>query len=387
MQFPVDFGVSRQLSLNADRLRSPHRTERRAGCRDRLERKTEDGMLRELARRGIITAGLEASHLLQRAGAMASARGLGAIFTLHHVRPFVPALTDINAHLEITPEFLDAAIRQLKAEGYRFVPLEEVPALLHSPEAGQPPFAAVTLDDGYRNNRDHALPVFERHGVPFTVFVCRGFSERSHTIWWETAAAILEGQKSVDLGGGEPIVHDVHTGAGMRAAFRRIAEAICAEGEDAMIERLDRAATAIGIDPKTIVEDLVMSGEELATFARHPLVTLGAHTVSHRSLGFLDPATIAGEVRRSADYVEEITGRRPLAFAYPYGDGRSVTDESVRAVEDAGFRLAVTTSPGTLRTQSAERLFRLPRISLNGFYQKRRYVSALASGIPFRLKG
>lgn len=343
-------------------------------------------MLRELARRGVITAGLEASHLLRKAGAMASARGLGAIFTLHHVRPFVPTATDINEHLEITPEFLDAAIRQLKAEGYRFVPLEEVPALLRSPEPGRP-FAAFTLDDGYRNNRDHALPVFERHDVPFTVFVCRGFSERTHTIWWETAAAILCRQRRVDFSGSEPIVRDVGTRADMRAAFRGMAEAICAEGDDAMIERLDRAAREIGITPEAIVEDLVMSGEELAAFARHPLVTLGAHSVSHRSLGFLDPATIADEVGRSADYVSEITGRRPATFAYPYGDGRSVTDESVRAVEEAGFRLAVTTFPGTLNNQSSGRLSRLPRISLNGFYQKRRYVSALASGIPFRLKG
>ncbi|WP_416798887.1 polysaccharide deacetylase family protein [Ciceribacter azotifigens] len=344
-------------------------------------------MLKELARRGVITAGLEASHLLRRAGAMASARGLGAIFTLHHVRPFVPAPTDVNEHLEITPEFLDAAIRQLKAEGYRFVSLEEIPALLRSPEPERPPFAAFTLDDGYRNNRDHALPVFERHGVPFTVFICRGFSERSHTIWWETAAAILCREQAVDLGGSEPIIRDLRTGADMRAAFRRIAEAICAEGENAMIARLDRTAAAIGIEPGAIVEDLVMSGEELAAFARHPLITLGAHTVSHRSLGFLDAVTVADEVRRSADYVEELTGRRPQAFAYPYGDGRSVTKESIRAVEDAGCRLAVTTSPGTLDRQSSGHFFRLPRISLNGFYQKRRYVSALASGIPFRLKG
>src|SRR5690606_3749665 len=79
-------------------------------------------------KRAVITGGLEAARLVERAGLMTAARGMGAIFTLHHVRPRTPQAFDPNAHLEITPEFLDAAIGQLAEAGYRFVPLAEMPA-------------------------------------------------------------------------------------------------------------------------------------------------------------------------------------------------------------------------------------------------------------------
>ena len=78
-------------------------------------------------------------------------RGVGVILTLHRVSPadrrgFAP-----NRILEITPEFLDGAILSLKSLGYELITLAEAVARLRSGK-GRMPFAALTFDDGYRDN-------------------------------------------------------------------------------------------------------------------------------------------------------------------------------------------------------------------------------------------
>ncbi|ULR43266.1 polysaccharide deacetylase family protein [Rhizobium sp. K102] len=342
------------------------------------------GQLKRLAKRAAIGAGLEVSWLIAAAGLMRQARGRGVIFTLHHVRPHVAQSFAPNAHLEITPDFLDAALRRLKREGYRFVPLDELPALLAEPAGGRP-FAAFTLDDGYVNNLEHALPVFERHRAPFTVFVAKGFAEGSHSIWWETLAVLLRQATEIrfDFGRGSERLA-LESPQQQWDAFDRFAAYIHRSDEARAIAALDMLARDNGIEPTDIARDLVMGPAQLQWLARRPLAALGAHTISHRALGRLPEAEARIEMEVSADYLEAVTGIRPVTIAYPYGTPEAATGREAAIAGRLGFSVAVTTQPGL---PAAAKTGYLPRMSLNGFYQKRRYVSALASGIPLRLMG
>lgn len=345
------------------------------------------GRFKQGLKRAVITAGLEASFVLARLGLARGLRGRGVIFTLHHVRPKETEGFQPNRHLAITPEFLDAAIRCLSACGYRFLRLQDVPAALAEPEAA-PPFAVFTLDDGFRDNRDHALPVFERHGVPFTIFVCKGLSERSHSMWWETAAALIRKRDRLTLclpAGRIDI--DCSTLGAKEHAFETAARHLMAGDEAKGVAQLDAAANAAGISPLALVSETVMDRDELTQLARHPLVSYGAHTVSHRGLAELNNDELLAEYNESADYVAAITGARPTTFAYPYGDARSATVRTAGYADWAGFKVSVTTRAGTLTPASLDNPQLLPRISLNGLYQKARYVEALASGLPSRLAG
>lgn len=341
-------------------------------------------MLRQAVKRTAIAGGLKVARLLHSSGLMRQARGRGAIFTLHHVRPKQPRGFDPNAHLEITPEFLDIAITTLKRDGYRFIALDALPAHLASDDPQ--PVAVFTLDDGYRNNLDHAAPVFVRHGVPFTVFVAGGFIDRTHTLWWETLADLLERQSSLtfDFGtGDETVALD-----GMQqkqAAFDRFAAWLHSIDEATAIDRLNRAAQASGIDALEITAALTLDEAGLKTLVDNPLASLGAHTISHRSMARLNDETAGAEMDRSARRVKEITGDRPTSLAYPYGFATAVSARDHRLAANLGFTTAVTTQPGTL--SDIVNTAALPRISLNGHFQKASYVSALASGIAFKLMG
>jgi peptidoglycan/xylan/chitin deacetylase (PgdA/CDA1 family) len=342
-------------------------------------------LAKPLAKQAMITAGLEFSALVSSAGLAAAARGGGAIFTLHHVRPDKNYAFRPNEILAITPEFLETTILTLKQLGYDFIAVEDIPARLSSP-AGQRPFVAFTLDDGYRDNRDHAAPIFTRHEVPFTIFITKGFTEATHSMWWETLECLVRdnSQFPFDFGGGAEILRTA-TGSEKRAAFDRVAAWIRSSDEEMAVASLDRVAEHSGIDPLALTRNLTLRAGELRSFAENPLVRYGAHTISHRALKRLDDRQAREEIQQSADAIAAITGKPARTFAYPYGNARAYSAREAAFLAECSIELAVTTRPGVLTARALTDLYALPRISLNGLYQKARYVKALASGIPFSI--
>jgi peptidoglycan/xylan/chitin deacetylase (PgdA/CDA1 family) len=76
--------------------------------------------------------------------------------------------------LLLAPERFRAQLELLEAAGFRFVTLVELARLA---DGGVPPpgLAAVTFDDGMRNNHEIALPILREHGIRATVYVTIGF--------------------------------------------------------------------------------------------------------------------------------------------------------------------------------------------------------------------
>jgi len=76
--------------------------------------------------------------------------------------------------LLLAPERFRSQLELLLAAGFRFVTLLELARLA---DGGPPPpgLAAVTFDDGMRNNHDVALPILNELGIRATVYVTIGF--------------------------------------------------------------------------------------------------------------------------------------------------------------------------------------------------------------------
>ena len=73
-------------------------------------------------------------------------------------------------------------------------------------------------------------------------------------------------------------------------------------------------------------------------------------------------------------------GKLPAHLSYPFGDASAAGPREFKAAEEAGYKTAVTTRPGVLFADHADHLFALPRLSINGDFQRRRYVKVLLSG-------
>lgn len=332
--------------------------------------------MRRHARHYCIRSMLEALALAQSRKTIRKGGGGCIIFTLHHVRPARNAAFDPNAHLSITPDFLEAAISEALACGFEPVALDELPS--RKAAAPKQRFVAFTLDDGCRDNRDHAAPVFRQHGIAYTLFVTKGFAQRRSTMWWETASQAIAGAGQWRIGNRTFSCQDE---AGKQKAFRyTISYLQNAADEASAVSAINQAARQSGIDPAEIVARETMDETELAALAASdPLAHFGVHTLTHRNLARLPDDAAAEEITACADWIETLTGRRPDTVAYPYGDETAADTRVAAIAANRGMRLGVTTRPGRIVDIDAAPLM-LPRISLNGYYQKQRYVRALLSG-------
>ncbi|AZO77892.1 MULTISPECIES: polysaccharide deacetylase family protein [unclassified Bosea (in: a-proteobacteria)] len=313
------------------------------------------------------------------------AQGKGAILTLHHVRPAVTGGFRPNGLLEITPDFLDRALTLIRAQGYDIVSLDEALARLADPKPGRF-FVALTFDDGYRDNLDHAWPVLAKHGAPWTLYVVRGFAERTARLWWlelEEAIRALP-RIALDLPDGR---FDAPGGSDTQKqkAFDQLYWRLRKGPEAILLSTISGLAAQAGIDPVALVERECLPAETLRSLAGAPGVTIGAHTLSHPMLAKHPEEVARREIIESKTWLEEVLERPIRHFAYPVGDPTSAGPREFALAQETGFVSAVTTRPGHLFAEHAEHPHALPRVSLNGLHQSEAALKALLSGLPFLL--
>jgi peptidoglycan/xylan/chitin deacetylase (PgdA/CDA1 family) len=147
----------------------------------------------------VIRAGFETIYL---SGAHELLRkfvgGVGMILTFHHVRPERTDVFQPNKLLEVTPEFLALVVEILRQADVDLVSLDEMYRRMTERDFARR-FACLTLDDGYRDNKEHAYPVLRRLDVPFAIYVPTSFIERRGELWWLVLEAVIASKNEVSL--------------------------------------------------------------------------------------------------------------------------------------------------------------------------------------------
>ncbi|GFO66048.1 polysaccharide deacetylase family protein [Geomonas paludis] len=284
--------------------------------------------------------------------------GHTSVLLLHRVLPG-PQRGLPSDNLKVTPEFLDAFISGRKKAGWRFISLDHLvqdfdDCVAHGRNM------VFTLDDGYRDNFDHARLVFGSHEVPFIVYVANSFPAGTADFWWYTLEEMLLAHRRIELEcGAQRAALDLADPKAAFIAFKAIYQPLPAQEQAELMARLQERYPLAAAQ-----ERLAMTWDEVRELAADKFCTVGCHTVSHRSLAPLPREEAWRELLNSRAELEREVGRPVRHLAYPYGKAVDAGAREEELAREAGFASAVTTRVGNLHAGHRDHLLMLPRIPL-----------------------
>ena len=198
---------------------------------------------------------------------------------------------------------------------------------------------AVTFDDGYVDFYNNAYPLLEKYGVPATVFIATGNIDTNNEFWWDELERLIIDStlpREIRVCGKDyfideetdrkELLYDIHD----RIINYKYKD------RDMEIGSLKRQ---MGFEDAGRERYRTLSTREIQELSLKPLVTIGAHTVSHILCDIEDKEIVEGEIRKSKEDLENIIDKEVNLFAYPNGN---IGLETRDILKELGFMRAFT---------------------------------------------
>jgi peptidoglycan/xylan/chitin deacetylase (PgdA/CDA1 family) len=266
---------------------------------------------------------------------------------------------------------LEASLKILSRH-FQFVSLDDAVDMLAGNKPVKAHSMALTLDDGYRNQLDYAIPILKKFNAPATIFVVTENTQNRKPFWFDRLDYVLQHCESdgVDITVGESTIRfRSRTRAELQRSYdalrsaakiQKILDSQMIAQMELLAERLEetcgrRLADIFEKDEWTAL----LTWEEIRKAARDKDIVFGSHSVNHRRIGLADEAEVLYQLEHSKKTIERHTGLECRYFCYPSG---SFSRRAAHLVQTCGYRAAVTTLPGF--NPKAADLFTLKRIHL-----------------------
>ena len=257
---------------------------------------------------------------------------------------------------------------------FRFVSLDEIGRHLESGEPFTERVAAVTFDDGYRDNYEQAFPILKRKGIPAAVFVVTDLIGQP---FWQIHDKLYHLVAKAFAAWDDPrnelsrVLSELGLPAGHllrnRLATSSPQMTVSALLPDLSLSNVKRVMGALEANVGNGFHDIPQSLTWPMIEEMHRAgMTIGSHTRRHISLPAESMATVIDELSGSKRIIEEHVGEPVVHFAYP---GGQFTPRDVEALERVGYRFGYTACPHQDRrhpTLTIERLLLWEGSSVDG---------------------
>lgn len=229
-----------------------------------------------------------------------------------------------------TAKEFEGCIQWLIAKGFRFLSVAELEGILSKETAFPKGGVVITVDDGWKCNRENVVQIACKYDIPVTIFVSTEPVEYG-IYWWSYVKEAH--QKSLD----HPPVSILKK-----------------------LPNKDRLSVVEEIKKQITREREALTVAQIQEISKFKNITIGGHTHSHPILPHCTPAEVVEELSLSKDKLESWTGKEVSYFAYPNGD---YTPRDTEILKDLDYRLAFTTRPQFLSPQTSLSRYELPRFA------------------------
>lgn len=255
----------------------------------------------------------------------------------------------------------------LRAHRYRVVGLASLVQDLAAGRKIPARTVAFTVDDGYADFHDIALPHFQRFDIPASVFLVTDFLDGKRWLWWDQVEAAL-----LQAGAGPRVIEvDGHRVAipgpeleGLDEVIEGLVERLKFLPQERRAGIISELCGALGVELPSVPPEAYapMTWAQVRQVAGD-LITFGPHTLSHPILALEPDAEARQEIFGSWDRLRaELPSALPI-FCYPNGDPGSFGRRDIDTVAAAGLVTSLSVSRQPVRSsdyQDPDALRRIP---------------------------
>jgi peptidoglycan/xylan/chitin deacetylase (PgdA/CDA1 family) len=269
-----------------------------------------------------------------------------------------------------TSRHLRRCLQYLVRNKYNFISLEKLVLTLRNGEALPPKPVVFTLDDGYVDQAEIAVPIFLEFNCPVTFFVITGMLDRTLWPWDARVSWIIETTGKTSLNttiSGKPVNLNLGRSHERRLARRllhnHIREASAADMPEILLQLAGDADVVI---PQEAPDAYRPLSWEMARQLEQDGVQFAPHSVTHNILSRLGRESQKSEIRESWRTMTNELARPLKIFCYPTGRAQDFGHREIETLKSNGFLGAVTTIPGVYKSEypTEQHIYSLPRFSL-----------------------
>jgi len=244
-------------------------------------------------------------------------------------------------------------VNWLKAQKVNFISTNELIQVINGEIKPKPSSVVLTVDDGWKSNKNNIIEFAQLNNVPITIFVSLDPVVRRSPFWW----SFVNKKKSKGFR-----MYDVKELKKM--------------DNNSRLSYLNTYGLNTTIDHEAMTIDDIIEADGLQNIA------IESHTVSHPILTRCSDQDSEYEIQKSKQQLEDILGRKIMGFAYPNG---SHGMREIEYLKKHGYKYAFTTVPDYLDLKKVKCLYSLPRFEILDKISFAENICRM-SGVWFRIK-